>query len=76
MLKLLRLFLKWADKRFPERVVITQSAYEDLIRMTSQNTLTTAELSAKIVKLEFEVNKFNVAMGFGTRGTGMVGLER
>lgn len=72
----LRAVLSWMDRKFPDRVVLTPEKYSALDTAMSQHASTLAELTARMVKLEFEVNKFNVTMGFGTRGQGVMGLER
>lgn len=60
----LRSFLAWLDKRFPEKVVITQASYEALkAQVDKLSSANNAE--ARLKHLEAEVNKFNLHMGFG-----------
>lgn len=60
MKKILRSVLDWLDRKFPDKVVVTQKDYETL--------------NARLRYLESEVTKFNASLGFmGVRGnnTGM-----
>lgn len=50
MRSILRSFLTFLDKRFPEKVVLSQQDYENLKK--------------RVVFLEGEVTKFNAALGF------------
>jgi hypothetical protein len=77
MKHLLRGLLAWMERKFPDRVVVTQLEYNALSNSLEIISGTLSDLTGRVVKLEFEVNKFNVAMGFGTRGSSLVGsLER
>lgn len=60
----LRSFLAWLDTRFPERVVITNAEFLKLKESVAKLEKLTAN-EDRILKLESEINKFNVAMGFG-----------
>lgn len=63
MRKMLRAFLAWCDKRFPERVVVTEAEF---LTMKAQLDVVSKLLNEKrLEKIEAEINKFNVAMGFG-----------
>lgn len=62
MRSFLRSFLTWLDKRFPEKVVITQVEF---LTMKAQLDVLAKSLSEQRLKsMEAEINKFNVAMGF------------
>lgn len=64
MRKVLRSFIGWLDRRFPERVVITQAEFEKLKQdMIKLSMLTSNE--ERLKKIETEINKFNIHMGFG-----------
>ncbi len=66
MRKALRNFLAWLDKRFPERVVITQAAYDELLaRIKAVEDAAGKVTIARIAHIEAEINKFNLHMGFG-----------
>lgn len=66
MRKQLRNLLDWMDKRFPEKVVVTSVEYakmkEDLdsIKKAIGNVR-----EERLKKIEDEINKFNVSLGFG-----------
>ncbi len=63
MRKALRSFLAWLDARFPERVVVTQTEF---LMMKAQIDVISKLLNEKrLEKMEAEINKFNVHMGFG-----------
>jgi hypothetical protein len=63
MRSLLRNFLKYLDSRFPERVVVTQTEYIALkAKVDALESIITMQ---RLQKMEQEINKFNVAMGFG-----------
>lgn len=63
MRRWLRGVLEWMDKRWPERVVVTQAEYMKLRETVDRvDKLLKAE---RLEKIEAEINKFNVAMGFG-----------
>lgn len=62
MRKLMRGFLNWLDKRFPERVVITQAEF--LTLKAQIEVLSKALSEERIKKIEAEISKFNVSMGF------------
>lgn len=63
MRSFLRSFLKWLDARFPEKVVVTQTEF---IAMKEKLDALTKILNEKrLEKIEAEINKFNVHMGFG-----------
>lgn len=63
MRHLLRSFLAWLDKRFPERVVITQAEF---LTMKAQIDVMIKILNEdRLKKIEAEINKFNLHMGFG-----------
>lgn len=63
MRKILRNFLNWLDRRFPEKVVITQAQFEKLQADVKKLVETSSEV--RFQKIEAEINKFNVHMGFG-----------
>lgn len=63
MRSMLRSFLAWLDARFPEKVVITQAEF---LKMKADIEKFSGLLNEKrLEKIEAEINKFNVAMGFG-----------
>jgi len=69
MRTLLRNFIAWMDKRFPEKVVITQAEF--LALRAQIDVLSKSVSEERIKKIEQEINKFNVSMGFAgttTRG--------
>ncbi len=80
MKRFLRGVLAVLERKFPDKVVITQRQFDALETAVLTTNQTIADFQSRVVKLEFEVNKFNVAMGFGnTRGNSVVGsfgLER
>lgn len=63
MRSMLRSFLAWMDKRFPEKVVITQTEF--LKMKETIDAVSKAINEKRLEKIEAEINKFNVAMGFG-----------
>lgn len=63
MRSMLRAFLTWMDKRFPEKVVVTQTEF---VAMKAKLEKLDVILNEKrLEKIESEINKFNVHMGFG-----------
>ncbi len=63
MRKMLRYFLAWMDRRFPERVVVTQTEFVAL--KAKIDALPNPAISEdRLRKIEQEINKFNVSMGF------------
>lgn len=56
---------EWLNKRFPERVVLNLKDYQE-----SQ-----VKLDQRIAKIEAEISKFNVSLGFAGMRGGMP-LER
>jgi hypothetical protein len=74
---MLRGLVAWLDRKFPDRVVVTQLQYDSLVQSFNGMSGNVADLTARVVKLEFEANKFNLAMGYGTHGNALAGsLER
>ena len=63
MRKLLRAFLAWADKRWPEKVVITQTEF--LKMQADLKKILESSSEARLKAIESEINKFNMHMGFG-----------
>lgn len=59
----LRHFLTWLDKRFPEKVVITQASFEALQKELDH--IRNMEIDKRMRHIEAEINKFNINMGFG-----------
>ncbi len=59
----LRKFLLWLDTRFPEKVVVTNAQFLQLLEDVKKLKETSSE--TRIHKIEQEINKFNVHMGFG-----------
>lgn len=68
----LRSFVKWLDTRFPERVVVTQESYlrlESRVKTVEDIAARLAVAEDKLKKVDTEINKFNVSLGFsGGRG--------
>jgi len=63
MRSILRGFLAWLDARFPEKVVVTQAEF--LKMKADVENMSKAINEKRLEKIEQEINKFNVAMGFG-----------
>ena len=72
MIKLLKAIVHWLETRFPEKVVVTNDEY---VAMKAQLAkLQAAVDEPRIKKIEDEIAKFNVALGFGAqRAMGGVG---
>lgn len=51
MKSILRGILNFLDRKWPDKVVVTQKDYDKLIQ--------------RVERLESEINKFNVTMGYG-----------
>ncbi len=64
----LKQFLAWLDERFPEKVVVTQASFVQLkaqLAAIEETLKAKVDLEERVKKAEFEINKFNVHMGFG-----------
>lgn len=70
MIKLLRTFVSWAEKRWPEKVVITQEKY---LQMCDEVAKIQA-LDAKVRDLEKNIANMNVMMGMAMPKDGMAAL--
>ena len=66
----LRSILNWMDKRWPEKVVITQAEF--LTLKAQIDVLSKSLAEDRIKKIEQEINKFNVSMGFAGNMKGVV----
>jgi wobble nucleotide-excising tRNase len=66
MRKALRGFLNWLDRRFPERVVVTQVEYVGLkAKVEALEKALEKVTEARLARIEAEISKLNVEMGFG-----------
>lgn len=72
MIGLLKRFVEWAEKRWPEKVVVTKAEYDVLKAGVDGLLLTVNE--KRIKQMEDEIAKFNVAFGFGAQ-RGMSGVQ-
>jgi len=72
MKSVLRALLAFLERKFPDRVVVTEKDYRRMVEMVDNQASTQSELVARVVKLEFEANKFNMAMGFGNTRSNMM----
>lgn len=65
MRKMLRSFLAWIDARFPERVVVTQAEFVKMRFEVDAASAAIKNQETRLLRIESEINKFNVSMGFG-----------
>ncbi len=68
MRSMFRNILAWLDRHFPEKVVITQASFlvlKEQIARIEETLKQKTDLEDRMRKAEFEINKFNVHMGFG-----------
>lgn len=60
---LFKAIYEWLDRKFPDVVVITAKEYNELNdRIMKLESIISAE---RMKAIESEINKFNMAMGFG-----------
>ena len=77
MRKLLRWFLGFLDRRFPEKVTVTKKDYDDLRVLALQFVDEHNKLSERVEKLEVSVRSHSAMMGLGATGKFIgQGLER
>lgn len=74
MLKLMGQFVEWAEKRWPEKVVVTEDKYRELFREVFALESRVTALEAKIKAFETNLNNLNMAIGFAAPKMGV--LER
>ncbi len=62
MRKLLRRFIEWSDKKWPDMVEVTMAEY--LTLKAKIDVLEKSQIGERLNKIEAEINKFNVSLGF------------
>jgi len=72
MTKMLRALVEWLERKFPDKIIVTASDYENLRLqgLKNENDFKKVDEWAKRIderlkKIEAEINKFNAAFGFG-----------
>jgi hypothetical protein len=79
MKNLLKQFVAWLDRKFPDKVVVTEAEYRALkTKLDAIEAILGRYSEARIKKIEDEINKFNVSLGFGAlmAKTGLTPFER
>ena len=74
MKRFLRALLNWLDRKFPDKIVVTQHDYDSLILKIQDLHVKLNELNEKVNKLDQNVLNLNQAMGMTIPKIGM--LER
>ena len=74
MKRFLRWFLDLLDRKFPDKVVVTEASYAALQGRIAALESDAAALSERVKKLDMNVQIHNQAMGFSQKPGGM--LER
>lgn len=71
MKSFLRQLLNWLDRKFPDKIIVTVADYltlkaqiETLTKIGAQTDEWAKKQSERISKLESEITKLNVGMGF------------
>ncbi len=66
MKKALKAFVAWLDRKFPDRITVTQAEYDALkTAITSlQAVINEGKVVERLGKAESEINKFNASLGF------------
>lgn len=70
MRRFLRAYLNWLDRRFPERLVVTQESFARLKGDLIQHEALVKAHEEKIKKLEEQMANINVAVGFSVPKAG------
>ena len=67
MRQMLRNFLAWADKRWPETVVVTQAAYRDLLAKVIAGEHADKEIVKRLEAVERDMNNLKFQTGLGPK---------
>ena len=63
MKKILKFILSQLEKRFPDKVVVTEADYQ-ILKATVDKLAKESVTEERIKKIEAEISKFNVSLGF------------
>jgi len=74
MKRFLRWFVDFLERKFPDKVVVTDAAYKQLTETMVGQAAQIVELKQKLSALELNLMNVNTAMGFAAPKLGM--LER
>jgi len=74
MKRFLRWFVDFLERKFPDKVVVTDAAYKQLTETMVGQATQIVELKQKLSALELNLMNVNTAMGFAAPKLGM--LER
>jgi len=74
MKRFLRWFVDFLERKFPDKVVVTDAAYKQLTETMVGQAAQIVELKQKLTALELNLMNVSTAMGFAAPKLGM--LER
>lgn len=76
MKSILRGILDFLERKFPDRLEVTLSDYQNIAATVGMHGDQISDMAVRLQKLEAHISNLNLAMGFGAKMNGSGVLER